>query len=374
MQDVNPPVNTNPTVPVPIDVDIGFVLLLFAGLFVILWYFYRRYQSAHIAAGADVRTPIEKMMYSGWSPNKMMAIQFGVIFPAMFGILFGVQMMISNVGVGILMILLSSVGTTAPYFYLKDRSREKTRNRYKLSGYLWKKDGVRIKYDFSNVDFRTEMVLSNKEEEDLYEQNPEWVKTKELDNVHVIPTVIDDKHLIYLLMKRPLSDTFEWVNDEDYDYYGTITIKSDGPELREVATLHRIGDNPEEELFHVNEYVPTLLVLWDAGQTKDSTQQIVPIDVTTDTVLAGLIKQIGAEVRTSAGELNSITQQVMVLENEDKDVDDLSQTLARKKAHDFINAEKRLTMFDLGMLGSVSTLMAIIFSILTFALGYAIGG
>lgn len=275
-----------------------------------------------------------------------------------------------------------------------------------MEGYLRTEDGTRERYFWRNVEFKSEKHLTDEElvevdkakilfklemfaiikerderiaklpngeqkaalaaleDSDLY-----WTR-EEVNMVHSIPIRVDNKHDAYL-MSRYLNTEWDFINGEDYDYYGYHDIKLTGPELRKLATIHRVIELESEE--YRDEYCPVFLVMYDDKMSKDSLGAIAPIDVTRDHAVAGLCKAVGAEERTAAGELNSITEQVMVLENEDKDLDDLSQTIGRKKALDFINSEKRLTMFDVGMLGTVAVPIAIVFSIVMFVLGYNMG-
>lgn len=275
-----------------------------------------------------------------------------------------------------------------------------------MEGYLRLEDGTRERYFWRNVEYKSEKHLTDEElievdkakvifkkemliiiaerdakiaklpkkeqasafaalrDSDLY-----WTK-EEVDNTHAIPVRVDNKHDGYLMSKY-LNTEWDFIKGEDYDYYGYHEVQLTGPELRKLATIHRVIELESEE--YRDEYCPVFLVMYDDKMSKNALGAIHPIDVTRDHAVAGICKAVGAEERTSAGELNSITQQVMVLENEDKDLDDLSQTIGRKKALDFINSEKRLTMFDVGMLGTVSTAVAIIFSIVMFALGYNMG-
>lgn len=312
------------------------------------------------------------------------------------------------------------------YMYMKNKSLEQNKGKVNMTGYLRTRDGIRNQYFWRNVRFQTEKHLNTeeleliekakvlkvgsipvpevksddktdkkkdkkektekdekaKEEEleakkKLAEEGPKieydkavW-KAEEIENMHAIPANINNEFDVYLMSKN-VPATWEYVEGEDFDDYGYHDVLLTGPELREIATMHRVIENEDGSYRDV--YVPIFLVMWDDKMSADRLKGIPPIDVTRDDGIAGLVKAIGVEERTTAGELNSITEQVMVLENEDKDIDDLSATLARKKALDFINAEKRLTMFDIGMLGTVSTLTAIIFAVVMFLLGFSMGG
>ena len=122
MQEI-PPVNTNPPTPVVVY-DMGQVAGLMIGIFLVLVAVYWYYMKSSKISGADVRPKIEDMIYAGWSPNKMMLIQLIVIFPATFGLIFGLLFMAYDFFFGVIIVCLVGFGTTAPYFYIKDRSRE----------------------------------------------------------------------------------------------------------------------------------------------------------------------------------------------------------------------------------------------------------
>jgi len=378
MQDVTvPPVNTNPIGTAPVTFDMGQAAGLMIGLFLVLIVVYWYYMRSNRVTGTDVRPKIEDMIYAGWSPNKMMAIQIMVIFPATFGMIFGLLFMAYDFIFGLIIVCLVGFGTAAPYFYIKDRVREKNRNNFKLDGYLWLKSGKRIKYTFLNVAFGTEIMLTNDEVNLLYDENPDWDRKDQIvEKARVIPTLIDDKYMIYIIMTQPVSETMEWVDDEDFDYFGTLTVKSDGPEMKEIATLHRVRADDDDEDYSVNEYIPTLLVLWDAFKAKQTIKNIPTVDVTTNTVLAGLTKQIGAETRYTAGELNSKEAALRSKNKGQSLMDDLGESLGRKKAMEYLKNETRLTQFDLMtnktlwyVIGAV--VMGIVVALVAYNAGYA---
>lgn len=405
--------------------DFGMVMVFIAAIFIIisvLWWFFDRRNRLQLK---DVRPSVKDLSSSEVSLNKAMFIQMLPFFPPLVGIT-PVLMMAGDDPSLALAILIGLVSLPALlYMYMKNLSLENNKGKFNMQGFLRTIDGIRMAYFWRNVKFKTEKYLNEEEmslldaarvqkainvpipelevhfvdpkdskeekavkeaiaeeekrarqkakmEEGLtIEYDVEVWKDADIQRAHAIPINIDNEHDCYIMTVN-LPTEWEYVDGEDYDYYGYHDVLLTGPELREIATMHRVIEQENGEYRDV--YVPVFLVMYDDKMSANSFKKIPDIDVTRDVALAGLVKAIGVEERTTAGELNSITQQVMVLEGEDKDVDDLSQTIARKKALDFINAEKRLTMFDIGMMGTIGTLTAIIFCVLTFALGYMMGG
>ena len=375
---------------------IAIMVLLVAIVFSAIWWYY---DSKKRIAFEDVRPSIANLSSREVSLNKAALVQMMPFMPPLIGIT-PVLMVARTDATLALALLIGLVSMPAMmYLYLKNKSLENNEGKVNMQGYLRSENGDRDSYFWRNVEVKSEkhltddelsliddakvtfkkemtVVIDEREKErkkaevEIEDEGDVWTR-KNLDEVHAIPIRIDNKHDVYLMS---VSQNTEWdlIDGEDYDYYGYHSVKVTGPELRKIATMHRVIELESEE--HRDEYCPVFLVMYDDKMSKDSLGAIAPIDVTRDHAIAGLTKAIGSEERTTAGELNSITEQVMVLENEDKDLDDLSATLARKKALDFVNSEKRLTMFDVGMLGTVSTIVAIVFSIVTFLLGLSIGG
>ena len=400
---------------------IGFIVVIFL-IISVLWWYYDRKGKTQLK---DIRPSVGDLSSQDVSLNKAMFVQMLPFFPPLVGITPVLLLAPENPSLA-LAIFVGLISLPALlYMYMKNQSLENNKGKVNMQGYLRTRDGIRMAYFWKGVRFLTEKYLNNEEltllgaakvskainvpipelevefdaptgtKKEKAKKKKEAKKAKkerqkaklaegltieydsevwnreDIQKAHPIPINIDDEHDCYLMTVN-LPTEWEYVEGEDYDYYGYHDVQVTGPELREIATMHRVIQDSNGEYRDV--YVPIFLVMYDDKMSADALKKIPEIDVTRDIALAGLVKAIGVEERTTAGELNSITEQVMVLENEDKDVDDLSQTIARKKALDFINAEKRLTMFDIGMLGTISTLTAIIFAIVTFMLGYSMGG
>lgn len=423
-QDLNPPIDginppidsTTTTFTIPTGIDYGspaqttdFVLVAVAVMIaaiigVALWWYYDSKKRIKLE---DIRPSTTNMSTGDISLNKAALMQMLPYMPPLIGIT-PVLVLAKTEPLMALVILLGLISLPAlMYFYMKAKALEDNKGKVNMVGFLRRKDGDREQYFWREVEFKTESHLTDEElaeidaakvcfkEYTLKEIEAREAKRKEfnkgkkkedqiplvhekdvytrenIDSVHAIPIRVSNKHDAFL-MSLHLKTEWEFVKGEDYDYYGYHEVQVTGPELREIATVHRVIELEAEE--HRDEYCPVFLVMYDDTMSKKALGAIAPIDVTRDHAVAGLCKAIGAEERTTAGELNSITEQVMVLENEDKDLDDLSQTIGRKKALDFLNSEKRLTMFDLGMMGSVSTVVAIVFSVVMFLLGWSLGG
>lgn len=401
-----PPIATEPvTSPITIPTtftqpnDFAWMAVAIVIVCVILftaWYYFDKRKRIQLE---DIRPTTANLSSEDISLNKAAFMQMLPYIPPLIG-LSPVLMLAETNGTLALAILIGLVSLPAlMYFYMKTKALEDNKGKVNMAGKARSISGDREDYFWRNVEFRTEKHLTDEElvlideakvqfkkvvskaiddrekgrkDADLPLENKQDVWTrKNIDAVHAIPIRINNTHDVYL-MSVHLETEWEYVKGEDYDYYGYHEVKTTGPELRHIATMHRVIELESEE--YRDEYVPVFLVMYDDKMSKDALGAIAPIDITRDHAVSGICKAIGAEERTTAGELNSITEQVMVLENEGKDLDDLSQTIGRKKALDFLMAEKRLTMFNVGMLGTVSTIVAVVFSVVMFFLGYSIGG
>ena len=419
---VNPPIATDPTsFTIPTDVTYGpylpqgdsngivtaIVVIIILMLFM-WWYFDLRKKVQF----EDIRPSLKHLSSSEVSLNKAAAIQMIPFMPPLVGIV-PVIYMVEETPLLALATLIGLISLPAlMYMYLAKKSLEENKGKVNMMGLLRNKTGDRERYFWRDVDFLSEKHLTDEELTNIddakivfkaemitviaerekkrkavnaankklpiAEQSPPipiehpkdvW-KRGNLDSVHAIPIRIDNTHDAYLMSKH-LTSEWEFTDGEDYNYYGYHDVKITGPELRLISTMHRVIELDNEDFR--DEYCPVFLVMYDDVMSKEQLGAISPIDITRDHAVAGICKAVGADERTTAGELNSITSQVMVLENEDKDLDDLSQTIGRKKAIDFITAEKRLTLFDASMLGSVSTIVAIVFAAVTYLLGHSIG-
>ena len=416
---VNPPIDTGSpttTFTMPTDVTygvpsaeldfavIGIVILLVCGILSALWYYFDSQRKVKLA---DIRPSTSNMSSSEVSLNKAAFMQMLPYMPPLIGIT-PVLILARTEPMTALAILIGLVSLPAlMYMYMAKKSLEENKGKVNMAGFLRTEDGDRESYFWRNVTFKSEKHLTDEEldeidnakvifrekmiqvladrdakiakiekksvrealEKALNDSQYYWTQA-EIEDVHAIPIQVDGVHDAFL-MSRSLNTEWEFVKGEDYDYYGYHDVLITGPELRKISTVHRVIELESEE--YRDEYCPIFLVMYDDKMSKDALSSIAPIDVTRDHAVAGICKAVGAEERTAAGELNSITEQVMVLENQDKDLDDLSQTIGRKKAIDFINAEKRLTLFDVSMMGSVSTIVAIVFAVISFLLGHSMG-
>lgn len=368
---VTPIITTTPTTPI-IDIPVinwtvaVAIIAVLAVILIILFIYNKKFATSK---GTDVQIPIEKMISSDISLNKLTLIQLAIIMPIMLGIIVGLQLILIDPLLAMTIMGLTGLGTATPFLYTKDRYREKNRNRYKLNGFLWKKDGTRIKYNFNNVSFGTEAFLSEEHIKAICEADPRWTP-KEFENTHLIPTKIGDEYEIYLILKKPIADTFEWVNTEDWDYFGTTQVKEDGLELLEITRLLKVRPDPSDETYNVNDYIPTLLSLWDASRSKGCIGSIMPVDVTNDTVLIGLTKQIGAEHRYTAGEVNAKEAALRSKNKGAEQLDILAESIGNRKAMEHIRNQNRLTAF------TVTTNKYFIFVILAVAsviIAYVLG-
>jgi len=407
-----PPTITYPPSYNPNEVgDIGTVIMVciavFIGLF-LLWSWNERRQRVRLE---DIRPSVDNLSSKEVSLNRAAFMQMLPYMPPLIGIT-PVLLMVEESPALALATLIALISMPSMlYMYMKNKSLEMNKGKINMNGYGRKVDGSRFAYNWRNVEFIEERHMNEDElrlideakilkatsipslarampevesdEKLLQEQLTEvgegatieyskevW-KREDFKNIHTIPIGIDNRHDAYLLSKF-LPSEWDLILGEDFDYYGYHDVRVTGPELREMGTVHRVSqlDNGE----YRDMYIPVFLVVFDDKMSSDLLEGMPPVDVTRDDAIAGLTKAIAVDERTAAGELNSITEQVMILENQDKDVDDLSQTIGRKLANDYTTAEKRLTLFDVGMLGTVSTLVAIAFAVLAFLLGLSIGG
>ena len=389
----------------------GIIILVIVGL-LILWYYYTKRARVTFS---DVRPSVADLSSKEVSLNRAALVQMIPYTPPLVGIT-PVLLMVEETPALALATLIGLISLPAlMYFYMKNQSLQNNKGKVNLVGYMRTIIGDRFSYFWRNVSFLEERHLNEDEirlienakilkatsvpsleraavvEGKLVKKETSVIQAElkehgegssieydatvwagaDFEGIHAIPVRVNNRFDAYLLSKN-LQTEWDFIDGEDYDYYGYHDVKISGPELREIATIHRVVEIAEAE--YRDEYVPVFLVMYDDKMSSDRLKNTPFVDVTRDDAVIGITKAIGAEERTSAGELNSITEQVMVLENRDKELDDLSQTIGRKKALDFITAEKRLTMFDASMLGSVSTVVAVVFAVVTFLLGFAIGG
>jgi hypothetical protein len=341
----NTPDTTLPTIS-DIPLDMNTVSIILGALFAILVIIFLYQTKFKKKKGVDIRTPIEKMISSDIDLNTLTMIQLCMLSPPILGFCLALSFLVTNIWLSITIMGLSLLGTAAPFYWGKDKYREKKRNHFRLEGGLWKIDGTRIKFVFSNVTFGLEAVLSKEQIDIIVEQNPEWTH-ETLANVHIVPTKIGDEHEINLILRKPLADTFEWIETPDFDYFGTTTVKLDILELLEICRLPKVRPDPATEVeSSVNEYVPTLIAMWDASRSKECKGEIMPVDITNDTVLIGLTKQIGAERRYTAGELNSKEEALRSKNKGAEQLDILAETIGISKAMEHIRNKERLTAFS----------------------------
>lgn len=167
-----------------------------------------------------------------------------------------------------------------------------------------------------------------------------------LNAVHVYPVIINNYWEAMIITRHPKEEAFEWAVGYDYDMHGEFEIEVASPELREVATIHKIGDDPFDNYYKVNEYVPVFLSVWDDAHSKDKVKGIDHVDTNQNHLLAALLKVIGVERRYTAGELNTDRAALLDALSGNEDFDDMVNSRARAKANSLTDDMARLSAFD----------------------------
>lgn len=373
------PVDLNPPVAGGGDIDIitnqffqqlGLALALCFVIGIIVFYLLRK----NAPTGADIDPNLDDLMSDPYDPNRAAIVMMGLMMPLMLGVIYGLQYLFIDLGIGMSLIVGSVAVTLIPYYMMKQSSRDKTRNMKKMEGTLYTKSGKKRKYLFSNVDFDAERTLNDADRELIIEAD-NGVDKEILDKLHPVPALINSKYNVYFLFEGSFADAIVWMNDDEFDYYGSYTTKADGPVLKEVCKIQRVQKSLDDSEDFVNEFTYVFWVMFDDSHAlkRQSKQEIA--DLTNNDMYTGITKLIGVDRKVISGEINAVKAELKQHQEHGINFDDVVKSVARKKALELRQNEDSLTNIDLSYLkGNITIFTALVFAFATFVVGLLIGG
>jgi len=366
--DLNPPVNPAPDTLAMFGNQVIVAIVISIVIAAIIFLMIRRNSKSN----RDIDPSLDDLMSDTYDPNKAAVVMMLLTLPLVIGIMAGLNMLFIDLGIGLSLIVGSITFTLMPYFVLKQSSRDKSRNKKKMNGTLYTKSGKKRKYYFGNVDFDAERGLNAVDREKIL--NTKGMDEETLDKLHPIPAIINDKYNVYFLFEAPFADAIAWMDDEEFDYYGSYTTKADGPVLKEVTKIQRVNTNPNDDEDLVNEFVFVFWVMFDDAHASKRQAGLQLVDLTDNQMFAGLTKAVSADRKVIAGEINAKSAELLQHQEHSIDFDDVTKSVGRKKALEFVENESNLTNIDLSTLKvQVSLFTALILAALCGFIGYFIG-
>ena len=351
----NETTTTQPTYPIDYGTDpaggtidigfmVAFVIVAIVVILVLLFIFLRLRKGDQIT-GADIRPTMSDMSEGGLDFGKYFAFNGALIMITMFIDMAALGIMLENPIMSTLVIVSASLGAYAFKTYLRDSARSDLTTR-SIEGIYRDKTGKKSTYVWKNVRILDEYILTDADFETIQKTN-EKITKEMLDKVHVYPVIINSYWEAMVITRHPKDEAFEWAVGYDYDMHGEFEIEVASPELREVATIHKIGNDPYDNYYKVNEYVPIFLSVWDDAHSKDKVKGIDHIDTNQNHLLAALLKVIGVERRYTAGEMNTDRAALLDAMSGNEDFDDMVNSRARSKANSLVDDMDRLSAFDI---------------------------
>lgn len=168
----------------------------------------------------------------------------------------------------------------------------------------------------------------------------------DLDALDANPILINNNYLVIVVSRGMLKNNLDFVDWFDYDIFGEFQVPCAGPELREITTLHRVKDNPNDDKYRMDEYIPCFVSIFDDRQSRNAIRPLEAIDMETNDIIAALAKAMGVERKHTAGEINTSKALTGDLLNEDRDFELLVEARSDAKALKIIDAEKKLKSLD----------------------------
>jgi len=366
----NPPIDNTPDVlPFWNPITIGAVIVCIVGILLIFLVMHKEQKSR------DIDPTLDDLMSEPYDPNKAAIIMMVVTFPVMFGAIYGLAYAFVNIFIGTTIMAVCIMSALMPYFILKLRAREASRNMKKMEGVLWTKDKRKRRYLFAEIDFEEgERELTNQEKLDILGAKDCPIDEAALGRLHPIAGKINKKYNAYFLFEQEFAKSIVWVDGDEFDYYGSYIVKMDSPVLKEITKIQRVQVSSVDSDDMINEHVFIFWVMWDdAIANKRMAGQDV-IDVTDNEIIVAIEKARGTDRKVIAGTVNALNAELEMHQEHGVDFDDIVASVGRKKALDFKRNENSLTSIDLSLLkGNVSVFTAVLFGIVMFFIGYFLG-
>lgn len=389
MQTTTIPIEEVTPIAPPFDNGVAYdwTLLIYGGIIVALvfgvWLSYRWYRGAYRIKGEDIRPELSNLDSTSNVLNRFLAVQGGMAILITFGILYSVQWILVLWPLT-LASSLSFVGiSTAFRSWMKDRVREKYKNRHNIEGYMRDMLGKKRRYAWSNCDIQTPYIMDddmmrqideNSSTLDLRDKNNKKIKydVERLRTMDANPVDINFKYLVVVLTKGPID--IEWVEWWDIDMFGDYPIPIAGPELKHIATVHRVAADPLDPWFKRNEYIPVFVSVWDDRLSRQASEALPAIDVESSDIHIGLLKAAGVERKVTAGQANTDRAALLDSINSQLDFNDVVEATADAKAVKFVQDKDRIGNIDkvTGKMSPSMWVMAFLF-IIGVLLGYTWG-
>lgn len=322
----------------------AFIVVAVVVILVIL-FIYLRLKKGEQITGSDIRPTMADMSEGGLDFGKYFAFNGALIMITMFIDMGALGLMMENPVLSSLIIASTSLGAYAFKTYLRDQARADLTTK-SIEGIYRDKTGKKSTYVWKNVRILDEYILTDSDFKTIHASNKD-ITEEMMAKVHIYPVIINNYWEAMVITRHPKDEAFEWAVGYDYDMHGEFEIEVASPELREVATIHKIGNDPYDSYFKVNEYVPVFLSVWDDAHSKDRVKGVNHIDTNQNHLLMALLKAIGVERRYTAGEMNTDRAALLDAMSGNEDFDDMVNSRARSKANSLVDDMNRLSAFDI---------------------------
>ena len=374
------PIITNPTNPyVPPDgtafpswiIVVGIVVVVIAYL---IWnWIEKKGEIKH----SDIMPTLEDLDSEGVSINTASLVQMLMVLPALGAFIWAA--MEYNQGGDPLTTGAIAAAVIGFQFALLAELRRRTREKYSgmqvMSGWMRTKDGSKRKYYWRNIEILTERRLPDEDYRDIEKQtNGEWSKNR-LNKHHIYPFIIDNKGACYVVTSAPKDVAFEWVKGLDWDYWGDFKIVETGPELHEMANMHRVtndyNEGVGETFMQRDEYIRVFVTAWDDKRSTEYRSSVQPIDITRDAVVGQIAVAMGVQNNITAGMINTDRETMMNILNDQRKLAAMAGAIGSGMAAGIIEDKEALGTLDkLGM--GLDWMQIIVYGVI-FVFGWILG-
>jgi hypothetical protein len=354
-----PIITTPPTTTIPVDTGNGAELLIpnwvipVVILAVVLLYFIWQYLTRkEMIESGDVMPTLTDLDSEGVSINTASLVQLLMVLPALGAFIWAAMDM--NAGGDPIRSGAIAAAVIGFQIGLMSETRRRTREKHSgmrvLTGWMRTVDGSKRKYYWRKVEIMTGRRLSDDDYDAIAAQtDDEWNKER-LEALHTYPILIDNKAAVYVITSAPESEAFEWVKDSDWDYFGDFDTYETGPELHEMAIIHRVTNDytegEDETWIQKDEYIRVFVTAWDDFRSVQYRGSVQGIDVTRTEIIGQIAKALGVQYNITAGMLNTKSETLMNVLNDQRKLEVMASAIGHGMAAGIIDDKEALSTLD----------------------------
>lgn len=349
---INPPNGTVPYIPPYQQVDYSWVLPVIVVSFIILYLIWDWMGKKGEIKHSDIMPTLDDLDSKGVSINRASLVQMLMVLPA-FGALIWASMEYSRggdpltTGAIAFAVLGFQIGLIGE---MRRRVREKYSGMQVMSGWMYTIDGTKRKYYWRDVEILNERLLPDEDYQSIAIATGNTWNKERLTGHKIYPFLIDNKGACYVITSAPKDVAFSWVKGKDYDDFGEFKIVETGPELHEVAKIHRITNDYAEEdgetFMQRDEYIRVFVTAWDDSRAVAYRGATQPVDITRDAIVGQLCTALGVQHNITAGMINTDRETLMNVLNDQRKLATMAGAIGSGMAAGIVEDKEALGTLD----------------------------